>query len=195
MTVVRPRFRSATGLSRSNTTGATTDGPDEPSACNFFSYTNVGNDIWYRYTASCTGTVTVDLCSSSYDCKVAVYGSACPTTASALACNDDACGTGGTRSQLTFASTQNNQYLIRIGGYNAEVGAGSMTVSCQAASANGEECVSCIPIGNGTFPGSTVGNTGTDVSSCTTGDTIDEWYCYTASCTGTVTASLCGSTV
>ncbi len=176
-----------------DTTGAGTDGPDEPGACNFFSYTNVGSDIWYRYTASCTGTVTVDLCGSSYDCKVAVYGSTCPSVASAIACNDDACGAGGTRSSLTFSATAGQQYLIRVGGYNAETGVGVMVVSCAATGPSGEDCISCIPISNGTFNGSTAGSTGTDVSSCTTGDTIDEWYCYTATCTGTVTASLCGS--
>jgi hypothetical protein len=52
----------------------------------------------------------------------------------------------------------------------------------------------CVPIGDGTFVGTTANNTpGSDITSCTFGDTIAEWYCYGASCTGTATASLCNS--
>ena len=121
-----------------NNANATTDGPDEPTACNFFSYTQVGADIWYRYTASCTGTATVDLCSSGYDTKVAVYGSTCPSTASAIACNDDACGTDGLRSSLTFATTGGQQYLIRVGGFNALTGSGTMVISCSGTIPTGD---------------------------------------------------------
>ncbi|MHC4991907.1 MAG: hypothetical protein ACYTGC_13100, partial [Planctomycetota bacterium] len=60
---------------------------------------------------------------------------------------------------------------------------------------DGDECESCIPVGEGVFNGTTADNTGStgDDTSCAFGDTIDEWYCYTASCTGIATASLCGS--
>jgi len=104
------------------TVGATTDGPV---ACG-----GAGNDIWYRYTASCTGTVTVTTCAAaSYDSVLAVYGSACPGTgAAAIACNDDACS--GTRSSLTFSSVSGAQYLVRVAGYNGATGTGTLTVSC-----------------------------------------------------------------
>ena len=59
----------------------------------------------------------------------------------------------------------------------------------------GDECESCIAVGEGNFAGTTADNTGStgDDTSCAFQDDIDEWYCYTASCTGTATASLCGS--
>lgn len=113
------------------TNGATTDGPDEPGICTYFGNTNVGQDIWYCYTASCTGTVSLNVCTSNYDTKVAVYNSdpdcACPAGASAIACNDDACAPG---SFLSFPSIAGNRYLIRLGGYAASTGSGTMTVSC-----------------------------------------------------------------
>jgi hypothetical protein len=108
---------------------ATTDGPDEPGTCDFFSYTQIDADIWYRYTASCTGDVTVSLCGSGYDTKLAVYGDTCPTGASAIACNDDNCG-GTTQSELTFSAVAGSEYLIRIGGYNGAMGTGTLTISC-----------------------------------------------------------------
>jgi hypothetical protein len=42
------------------------------------------------------------------------------------------------------------------------------------------------------FIGSTVGSTGTDVSTCTVNDTNDVWHCWTADCSGLVTFETCG---
>jgi len=117
-----------------DSTGATTDGPDEPGPCTFFNYSQIGSDIWYRYTPSCTSNATISLCSSGYDTKMAVYaGASCPTSSSAIACNDDACGPGqGLQSQITLPVVAGNSYLIRIGGYNAATGTGMLSISCDA---------------------------------------------------------------
>jgi len=115
-----------------NTTGATTDGPNEPNACNFFNYTQIGNDVWYRYVPSCSGNATFSLCSSSYDTKLAVYnGAACPSSQSADGCNDDACGSGqGLQSEVVHPVVSGNSYLVRIGGYDGATGAGTLTITC-----------------------------------------------------------------
>lgn len=114
-----------------STVRATTDGPDEPALCSGSGYSNVGSDIWYCYTATCTGHVTVNLCGSAFDTKVAIYNTnaacACPGGPSAIACNDDFCSL---QSQLTFASIAGHKYLIRIGGFGGATGAGTMSVSC-----------------------------------------------------------------
>lgn len=184
-----------------STVNATTDGPNEPSACNFFSYTQVGNDVWFRYTASCTGAATASVCSSTYDTKLAVYvGNACPTAASAIACNDDFCGNGGLRSQVTFAATAGQQYLIRIGGYTGETGSGTLQMACAPTNLPNDHCQDATPVSEGVINFSTVGAT-TDGPSepgvCTFfGDAqvgSDVWYLYTPSCSGSATVSLCGS--
>ena len=53
-----------------------------------------GPNIWYVYTATLTGEVTISLCGSEYDTKLAVYsGSSCyPSSGQLITCNDDACG-------------------------------------------------------------------------------------------------------
>jgi len=114
------------------TTGATTDGPDEPNACNFAQFTQVGADIWYSYTASCLGTVTVDLCDADYDSKVAVYsGTACPTgPGTALTCNDDACGGTGLSSIVSFPAQAGEAFMIRVGGYGSGTDQATMVISC-----------------------------------------------------------------
>jgi hypothetical protein len=116
------------GTTPFGTCGATTDGPNEPGACNFFSYTHIDNDVWYRYTATCTGTVDIALCDANYDSKIAVYGGSCPTgSGQLLVCNDDSCGL---RSQVSFHAVQGQQYRIRIGGYNGARGSGNMVIAC-----------------------------------------------------------------
>jgi len=90
-------------------------------------------NIWYCYTATCTGDVTVSLAGSSYDTMLAVYdGCGCyPTANDLIECNDDAGNTY--QSEVTFVATAGSQYLIEIGGYGNEKGAGLLTISCQGA--------------------------------------------------------------
>jgi hypothetical protein len=104
-----------------DTSDATFDGPgrcmDSP-------------NIWYCYTATCTGNVTVSLAGSSFDTMLAAYrGCACyPTSGRLIECNDDF--GSSYQSELTFAATAGNQYLIEIGGYGSETGHGILNISC-----------------------------------------------------------------
>ncbi len=107
---------------------ATTDGPDEPVDCSWFGYTHIDSDVWYRYTASCDADVTVSLCGSAYDTKIAVYtDQECPPQPGPITCNDDDCGL---QSQVTFAASAGTAYLVRIGGYEGAQGAGILNISC-----------------------------------------------------------------
>ena len=179
--------------------GATTDGPDEPNACNFLGDTQVQSDVWYSYTASCTGEATVSLCGSSYDTKLAIYDgtSGCPTVESAIACNEDFCGR---QSEVTFLVMAGTEYLLRIGGFAGEQGDGILDISCRTAPLN-DNCQNAAPIGEGAFAFTTFDSTtdGPDEpDSCDslgyTNIESDVWFCYTPSCTGEITVSLCGST-
>jgi hypothetical protein len=117
------------GATQFTTASATTDGPDEPSLCNFNGYSQIGSDVWFRYTATCTGHVTVSLCGANFNAKMAIYP-ACPTgSGQALACNDDSCGTS---PRITFAATSGASYTIRVGGVNAVTGSGTINISCVA---------------------------------------------------------------
>lgn len=108
-----------------STVGAVTDGPaDSPNPpC-----TLVNQDIWFKYTASCTGTGTALLCGANYDTAISVYqGWSCNPLGVRVTCNNDACGTA---SSASFATTSNAAYLIRVGGNGSATGSGVMTVAC-----------------------------------------------------------------
>lgn len=127
--------------------GATTDGPEDP-ACDFgfLDHGQVGADIWYCYTASCTGTALVSLCGSDYDTKLAVYaGCGCPATAP-LACSDDDCGTGAenVQSRVEIAVTQGQQYMVRMGGYLGNQGDGWLTIGCNVVDSCGGGSGDCF---------------------------------------------------
>jgi len=109
--------------------GATTDGPDEPEMCTFGLYSHLESDIWFDHVATCTGELTVSLCGSGYDTKLAVYDGCdfCPPRDIPIACNDMWCGQ---QSQVTTDVVEGNCYRIRIGGYQDEQGKGIITTSC-----------------------------------------------------------------
>jgi hypothetical protein len=91
-------------------------------------------NLWYCYTSPCTGQVTVSLCGSQYDTKLAVYqGCGCAAdTGALLACNDDACGL---QSHLSFSAVAGGSYLIEVGGYAHRTGQGVLSIQCEGKAA------------------------------------------------------------
>jgi hypothetical protein len=83
------------------------------------------NDVWFQWTAPCTGDVEVDTYGTCFDTTLAVYGTpSCPLpTDSPIACNDDATAgqpAGSLQSQVTFSATSGQTYYIQVGeGVNA----------------------------------------------------------------------------
>jgi hypothetical protein len=168
-----------------DTTHATFDGPGH--------YIRSPN-LWYCYTATCTGCVTVSLRGSSFDTKVAVYkGSDCyPELKDLIIKNDDFYGQ---QSQATFAVIKNNQYLIEVGGFNPSVkGQGMIKISCDPYSTqpSNDDCVNARSVRNVTnLPFTTVCATFDGPGHYFTSPNL--WYRYIAINTREVTVSLLGS--
>ena len=151
-------------------------------------------DIWYRYTASVTGSITVTMCNpgTSYDTVVSVHPAVCPgTSANQIVCNDDSCGLS---SVVAFAGVIGTQYLIRVAGFSSQTGAFEMSVGPGGGAqppAN-DSCANATAIGNGSFPGTTNNSSPDGASACGPAGSGDVYYLYTAPATGAVTASTCG---
>ncbi len=95
--------------------------PDAAGAC------MTGPNIWYCYTPTETGVLTVSLCGSLFDTRLAVYeGCACDPLGPELACNDDACGG---QSEVAVQVYPGASYLIEVGGDEAVSGEGLLSVS------------------------------------------------------------------
>ena len=106
-----------------------TDGPaDSDPGCSSFG-TAIGSDIWFDYTASCAGEVTVSLCQDTdYDSRLEVWEGGC--AGQVIACNDDTDSCSGFASEVTFDGQCGVSYLIRVAGYAEEAGTGMIEVSC-----------------------------------------------------------------
>lgn len=186
------------GANAFSTVGASTDGPPE---CNEASYTQIDADIWYVFSATCTSSITVSTCGSTYDSKIAVYGGAtCPAATAAIACNDDSsvCGVGSLQSQVAFAATAGNTYLIRVGGYQNASGTGTLTLSgCAPSAPANDACANAIWVAASTpVTGTTTMSSNDGTATC--GDSAaspDVWYRYRPLSNATITAETCGSPV
>jgi hypothetical protein len=93
------------------------------------------SDMWFSYTATCEGTVTIDTCDpNGIDTDLAVYEGDCATVDQPIACNgDDGTLTGcqGFTSYIEFTATLGATYLIRVGGWSDNSGGVTeMHISC-----------------------------------------------------------------
>ena len=90
-------------------------------------------DIWFSYTATCTGTLDVNTCNAAtFDTDIVVYQGTCANKTQ-IACNgDDEGSCGGYTSQLFVDVTAGEQYLIRVGGWESgNSGTGTLFIDCQ----------------------------------------------------------------
>jgi hypothetical protein len=138
------------GTTAFDTTGATSDPALTETLCNPLNTGHIYNDIWFTFTAACTGPTSITTCGSTFDTVLAVYHG-CPylwgqfntppfayfCTAEpdqAIACNDDY-GPCGLQSLLTFNAMSGTQYLVRVGSYSPSVtGTGQLSISADNCS-------------------------------------------------------------
>jgi|GEM_PF-2125299 len=97
---------------------------------------NMQNDVWFSYTASCTGELTVETCEgglSDQDTVLEVhFGGTCPP-GPAIGTGDDECGSPDAfASSVTLFVSAGEQYLIRVGGWNGGEPAGTLDITCTA---------------------------------------------------------------
>ena len=93
-----------------------------------------GPNVWYCYTASCTGTAIFSLCGSLYDTMLAIYADCgCDPTGSELCCNDDydCDGSPSLQSQCSVPVVAGEHYLIEVGGYAELTGSGVLSIRCE----------------------------------------------------------------
>jgi hypothetical protein len=184
-----------TGSFPYDTTSATTgaEGQNE-SLCNQFGSIVIHTDLWYTWVAPFTGTARVTNCGATNgDTKFAAYaGAGCPASGTAIACNDQACGSNA--STIDFAVTQGSTYTLEIGDYEfAFPGPGTFTISQYVPVALDDCQLPAMLAGPGTYmfdssvatDGSVQGGFCADVQK-------DLWYTYVAASNGSATITTCG---
>ncbi len=187
------------GVTPFSTVNTTTSGPALPGTCDEGFGTSFEHDVWYDYTASCTGILTLSTCNDAdFDTRLAVYGNntascVCPVDNSVLMeCNDNATGcTGGTSEVVLPTVTQGICYKLRVGGSGVgQEGIGDITITCVGNDTCGTAPTLSVPSATG---GATL-NALPDAGLPACGAAFDSpgvWYSIIGT-GGLMTASLCG---
>ncbi len=129
------------GTTAFSTAAAMDDGPNDGGAC---SAIDIGADVWFCYTATCTGDLIASLCGSGFDTTMSVYNDCgCPTGA-AVGCSDDDCG-GTLNSRVTLPVSAGQVLTIRVGGFvqtgkSPAQGTGIITMICGDDPFNTQVC-------------------------------------------------------
>jgi len=90
-----------------------------------------GKSVWYRFTPTSSGRVTIDTCSyASFDTLLAVYTGSSVGALTSVASNDDTVGCGsGTASRVSFDATAGTTYRIAVDGKNGASGQFTIAIS------------------------------------------------------------------
>ncbi len=158
-----------------------------------------GNSVWWAWTATAAGTVTIDTNGSSFDTVLAVYRGSSVTGLTVLAYDDDVSSTNVT-SKVSFTVTQGATYYIAVDGFKGATGsialhlaAGPGTYSSQndnyanRAIIGGEYAVSTGSSQTATIEPGEKNLSGIFFLSSITVNSV--WWTWTAPRAGTVTIS------
>ena len=110
-----------------NTGSATSTGDPIP-ICG----SGVSNGVWFTFTPSMSGVVSIYTCGSDYDTVVQVYTGTCASPAQvAGGCNDDSglCSSGNRQSYVRFIGSAGTTYRILVDGYDGASGNLTVTAS------------------------------------------------------------------
>lgn len=134
-----------------NNASATIDGASHP-LCHIGNSSTIDNDIWFDWTATVTGTVTMTTCDTPtiMDTKLAVYqGTDC--TGPILACDDDTCNL---QPKVTIDAVSGEQFKIRLGNYDgATPGSGKFRISVEDSyGPSVDDCTTAVHLAPGVYP-------------------------------------------
>jgi hypothetical protein len=155
-------------------------------------------DVVYSFTPAVDTYIVADLCNSAYDTKMFIYQDG-ETPGSPVACNDDACGTSGWRSQIGRTRIYaGSTYYIVIDGYGGASGTYEFNMDYTTAPPLppvNDECVNAIQISD--FPAVVNGTTDGATVDCPGGlDWNAVWYKFDAPyASNTVNLNFCDNSV
>ena len=124
------------GSTAFTTLGATTDGEELPVECESDDSRQMYNDVWFSWTASCSGPVTVSTCGlADFDTWIAAYVDGC--LGAVTACNDQSDSCPDSTSLMVLEAVAGETYLIRVGSWGLiGEGSGFLSITCPGSPAD-----------------------------------------------------------
>ena len=174
-----------------NTVAATTNG-DPSSSCSY-----LGNSVWYTFTPSSNGVVTVSTCGSDFPTALRVYSGSCGSLSPLL---PDGCNSGGgpacasNQASVSFQGVGGTTYYV-MAGSSGQL-AGNLQIQATLSPSLNDQCANAIPMQDGIlYTRNTAASTsaGDPNSYCTYNFGKGVWYTYTPASNGVLIVSTCGS--
>jgi hypothetical protein len=168
------------------TTGRTADGT---ATCG---NSNSSPDVWYTYTAPCTGPYAFSTAGSSYDTVLSMYASCGGVQ---LGCNDDFGDL--VTSRVTRDLVAGETIKLRVAGFNGA--SGRYILNATQLVPSNDSCGGALEVGEGafTFGNCTATTDGPSLIGCGSASARpmhgNVWYRYTPSCNGVATIDTCGA--
>ena len=169
---------AATPYTNTQDANAATQSGSDPTTC----AGGGAHSLWYRFTPSSSGTITVDTFNSTYDTALAAYTGSCGSL-SRIACNDDSAST--LQSQLSFSANAGTSYFFVVTSFGATAGSLTLHVSFSG----GSSCSFTINPPSGSF--SSNGGSGSISVSASAGNCswsvsgVPSWVTITSGSSGT----------
>ena len=141
-----------------STNGSNVDATKEPGEQNHAGNAG-GKSVWWNWTATTNGLVTIDTTGSSFDTLLAVYTGDSVSNLDLMARNDD--GGPGNQSLLTFSPLVGTTYHIAVDGYNADSGSIVLNLNLQVVVQPNDQFTNRIAISglSNSVAGSNIGAT------------------------------------
>jgi hypothetical protein len=155
-----------------------------------------GLDAWHVFVPVAGGTYVFDTCSSPSFPTVLSVHSACPESpgSTVLACSTSGCSGVPSGARLTVNLLPGVPYYVRVAGRGSPAAFGTYTLTTSVVAPANDECSAALTITEGAVTlASTLGATGTDITSCGTSDSRDVWFAFTPPASGAYEFSTCGS--
>jgi len=171
------------------TFGASTDGN---ATCGTSS---ASPDVWYRFTPSCTQTISINTAGSAYDTVISLHSGACGNVLQ-VACNDDV-SPGTLWSNIQAQVIGGTSYYIRVAGYNGLFG--SYQLNFDTVRPSNDNCANAIDLPEGSYAfnncACTTDGPPDDVCLAFGSNQIfkDFWFAWTAPCSGLLDFNTFGS--
>ena len=152
------------------------------------------NSVWWRYTPSASGQVTINTFGSNFDTVLAVYTGSSVANLSPVASNDNFGGTP--QSQVSFLAMADTSYAIAVAGKDNASGSITLTLALTPPPAN-DNFANRIDIPNpAAVTGTNIGATpeaGEPIHAGSTSARNSVWWRFTPSASGPVTIDTFGS--
>ena len=113
--------------------------------------TSFGRGVWFQFTATNTGPLTVSTYGSDLYTALEVFTGSCGALIPLTCDSSDGPGPGGARGTVHFQGTNGTTYLILVGGYYGGIKSGNIQILAEEGSLDNDLCSGAIPMAAGTI--------------------------------------------